>query len=692
MSTIKTLFNAFVQDIRSYEGTATPQQIEQWATQLMEFQTALNDKSLQEVVNHLGVEEQRVFTLLGLGKDNASSVDDYKVVLDIIANHPDQSGGIAVVEFLKSPEGFALMNNPSAKVDQMLNGTHGKQAKGALETFFGGAFGLELTEQVLKSIKAEEIGTLLTYALSGNYETDRIEYNKNPKENPLAFILRKAKAADVEFALSTTTNKSFQTVEGRVTKQNRTNSNGVRGRLRPDHFVSNFSTKQTYLTNTTTHLDKSEQGVSFLNYYLAAVRYTKTKVVNGRNNPLYGHSIHASYLSSGLFPQDGEEENGVARDFVKYINQSNLTSREKRDVAQMEFLGLLGNCSTQEHAAILFAHNPVIAGCDTLDLYWLSLKVGDCLKRGDQNGCNDLIVSTIAKKLKSVAENATRMLESNVLSGHLDNGRYLDTNTHFHYLLTNITNVVDKLPKVFDMSNHIALKGSLLESLHNLVNAADQSGVSTLGSVVETLSDRLDAFANRPLNCPAPRPSQMTGVFDLMQAPNYVSNVHTREFAPIASVSEVDFHQVAQDFFGAYDQLDDLTPKGQFKAAFQEYISSLIAHQKHSDILCVENNAGVRLWDENKYSSAEGERAAFGSVRSLTNTANKFALDLERAGYPLMGEFVRKTKFLLGVDNDDAQINLTEVNQKSAHDFVDFINRLYAQNAPDVVGQYKKKM
>lgn len=692
MSTLKTLFNAFVQDIRSHKGSATPQQIEEWATQLMEFQTILNDNTLQEVVDHLGVEEHRVFTLLGLGKENANSVDDYKVVLDIIANHPDQSGGIAVVEFLKSPEGFALMNSPSAKVEQMFNGAQGKHTKDALEAFFGGAFGLELTEKVLKSIKAEEIGTLLTYALSGNYETDRIEYNKNPQENPLAFILRKAKAADVEFALNTSTNKSFQTVEGRITKQNRTNTNGVRGRLRPDHFVSNFVTQQTYVTNTTTHLDKSEQGVSFLNYYLAAVRYTKTKLVNGRSNPLYGHNIQASYLSSGLFPQDGDEEQGVARDFVKYINQSNLTSREKRDIAQMEFLGLLGNCSTPEHAAILFAHNPVIAGCDTLDLYWLSLKVGDCLKRGDQHGCNDLIVTTVAKKLKSVADNATRMLESNVLSGHLDNGHYLDTNTHFHYLLTNITNVVDKLPKVFDMSSHIALKGSLLESLHNLVNAADQSGVSTLGSVVETLSDRLEAFANRPLSCSAPRPSQMTGVFDLMQAKDYVSNIHTQNFTSVSMVSEVDFHQVAQDFFGAYDQLDDLIPKGQFKAAFQKYISSLVAHQKRTDILCVENDAGVRLWDDNKSSTPESERAAFGSVRSLTNTANKFALDLERAGYPLMGEFVRKTKFLLGVDNDDAQIDLTEVNQKSSREFIEFINRLYAQNAPDVVGQYKKKM
>lgn len=691
MSTTTPIFHAFVQEIRSHKGTATPEQIEAWATQLMELQTALSSSTIDELTQQLGVDEHRVFTLLGLGKDNVNTVDDYKVVLDIIANHPDQSGGIAVVEFLKSPEGFALLNSPSPKVAEMFNGPQGDSAKSALELFLGGAFGLELTQKVLKSIKAEEIGTLLTYALSGNYENDRIEYNKDPSEDHLAFILRKAKTSDVEFVLDTATDKSFQTVEGRVTRHNRTNSTGVRGRLRPDHFVSNFATKQTYLTNTTTNLDKSGQGLSFLRYYLAAVRYTKTEVVNGRKNPLYGHDIHASYLSSGLFPQESTEESGVARDFVKYINHSNLTSREKRDMAQMEFLGLLGNCTTKEHAAILFAHNPVIAGCDTLDLYWLSLKVGDCLKRGDQQGCNDLIVTTVVKKLKSVAENATRMLESNILVGHLDNGHYLDTNKHFHYMLSNLTNVVDKLPKVFDMGEHIALKGSLIESLHNLVIAADQSNVSSLGSVVDMLDDRVKTFAACSINAPTPRPNQMTGVFDLMQDHNYISNVHSSDYTPVEKVSDVDFHQVARDFFGAYDQLDDLSPKGKFKSAFQEYISSLAAHHKHADVLCVENDAGVMLWDDRKNTSGDGQ-AAFGSIDSLKESARNFAVDLERHGYSLMGEFVRKTKFLLGVDNDDAQIDLTELNKKSSQEFIEFINRVYAQNAPDVVEQYKKKM
>lgn len=691
MSTTTPIFHAFVQEIRSHKGTATPEQIEAWATQLMELQTALSSSTIDELTQQLGVDEHRVFTLLGLGKDNVNTVDDYKVVLDIIANHPDQSGGIAVVEFLKSPEGFALLNSPSPKVAEMFNGPQGDSAKNALETFLGGAFGLELTEKVLKSIKAEEIRMLLTYAWSGNYENDRIEYNKNPKEDSFAFILRKAQSTDREFVLDTATNKSFQTVEGRVTEQNRTNTNGVRGRLRPDHFISNFATKQTYLTNTTTNLDKSEQGMSFLNYYLAAIRYTKTEVINGRKNPLYGHDIHASYFLSGLFPQDSTEESGVARDFVKYVNRSNLTSREKRDMAQMEFLGLLGNCTTKEHAAILFAHNPVIAGCDTLDLYWLSLKVGDCLKRGDQQGCNDLIVTTVVKKLKSVAENATRMLESNVLVGHLDNGHYLDTNKHFYYMLSNLSNVVDKLPTIFDMGEHIALKGSLIESLHNLVTAAAQSKVSPLVSLARILNGRVKSFATCDINAPIPWPSEMIGVFEMMQDNNYISNIHSSDYAPITLVTDIDFQQLARDFFGAYDQLNDLSPKGKFKSAFQNYISSLVAHKKNPYVLNIENDAGIMLWDDRKNTSGDGQ-AAFGSIDSLKESARNFAVDLERHGYSLMGEFVRKTKFLLGVDNDDAQIDLTEVYQKGARDFIEFINRVYAQNAPDAVEQYKKKM
>lgn len=67
-------------------------------------------------------------------------------------------------------------------------------------------------------------------------------------------------------------------------------------------------------------------------------------------------------------------------------------------------------------------------------------------------------------------------------------------------------------------------------------------------------------------------------------------------------------------------------------------------------------------------------------------------VDLELHGYSLMGEFVRKTKFLLGVDNEGVQIDVTELNKKSSQEFVEFINRMHAQNAPDAVEQYKKKM
>ena len=497
----------------------------------------------------------------------------------------------------------------------------------------------------------------------------------------------------MEFALDTSTNNSFQTVEGRVTKQNRGNSNGIRGRLRPDHFVSNFNTHQTYITNTTTHLDKSEQGVSFLNYYLAALRYTKTSFVNGQNNPLYGHKINATYLSSGLFPQDSQDESGVARDFVKYVNQSNLNIREKRDLAQMEFLGLLGNCTTPEHAAILFSHNPVIAGCDTLDLYWLSLKVSDCLHRGDQIGCNDLIVSTVAKKLKSVADHATTMLESNILAGALDNGHYLDTNTQFKYLLTNLTQVIDQLPQVFDMMEHQPLKEALVDSLYHLINSTRHSNVSSLGALAGTLKKRVDVFAKSSPIPDQPDESQITGVFDLIQdSPAYHSHIHTNEFQEIHRLEDVNFAQLARDFFGAYDNTQELRPKGQFKEAFQEYLSALTAHDTKKNVLSVENGAGLALWNDNNHMVDKKDQAAFSSVSSLKNTAGAFAKDLERSGYTLMGEFVRKTRFLLGVDDDTSSIQISNLRKKDISVFLEFVNRVYSENGPDASGQYKKKM
>ena len=195
MSTIKTRFNVFVDEIRAHTGNADQTQIDKWATDLMDMQHALSEDSTNDLHGLLGVDDHRVFTLLGLGKSN-NSAEDYKVVLDIITNHPDQSGGIAVVEFLKSPEGFALMNSPSSKVQKMLTGAKMKHNKDALEAFFGGAFGLELTYTIVKSLRAEEIGTLLTYALSGNYENDRIAFEKNKTEAGdndarFAFILKK---------------------------------------------------------------------------------------------------------------------------------------------------------------------------------------------------------------------------------------------------------------------------------------------------------------------------------------------------------------------------------------------------------------------------------------------------------------------------------------------------------------------
>src|SRR5690606_24025610 len=127
-----------------------------------------NLSSTDDVLKELSIPDKKIAALLGLGREFSDEDEIYEEILEIIALQKGEDCGLAVAQFLKTEVGFELLNsNTSISLEKMLTsmGENFKEdALPVLEKFFGGTFGLDLTNEVLKNIKTEEVACLATYA------------------------------------------------------------------------------------------------------------------------------------------------------------------------------------------------------------------------------------------------------------------------------------------------------------------------------------------------------------------------------------------------------------------------------------------------------------------------------------------------------------------------------------------------
>lgn len=620
---------------------------------------------------------QIFFRVLHWGVD---SVEDFKEVATIVASGDSGADGyLKLVEFLKTEQGFLLAQAPLRRTQGGVNRDELTDAEeAAAVAFFGGQFGFDMASDLSKSLRAERIGSLIAYAASGLWESDR----KNAPQDPtrrVKFILDCAAKSDQDFRVNFEQN--IGDTSGVLLATNKKNNGGsmrrvVRGSGMPDHFCINTDMKTLVVGNTTSNKDTKEQTQSFLRYFAAAWRATKAKTPYAKKS-LYGFSLNPFYFLTGMFPSSPQLTctQFSGRDLVKSFKTkdgqeiSGITMHDKKNLGQLSYLGLLGNINTPEKMAILFSHNPIIAGTDTLDLYSLSLKVRGHLDTMDFAKAQDDVLPVVIKKLSSIAKTLTLARVGSELA-----------EDNFKACLSLLSGVVQKLPHNFtDSLPHYTKE---LKDLHKNLQALYDAkapfvkeeirddflaplcqGKGFMTSKTELSKQIKEIQKNRAHSQPILRDiyPDDTSVFDPLSAIE-TKDIEKFDLGAIAQVVQTSLSDVlGENMTGATRMVRDFM--------------SCVEFDSEKGCLFV-RSGGQEVQGFNTHYEPS---SVYQNIFNLKGRINKeLGEDLRASGYEFVVEFLNKSSFLFygfSKQNDNATKSVGAGNPKKMRKLIDFLNQ-----------------
>jgi hypothetical protein len=168
---LRQQLKAFVTEIRQISPAGVPRDLSAYRERyeaLYEAYRVLPEKDVAK----FGEDEKSVVRFLELGLE--SDENFHRHMLGVIAGASSaEKAAIALASYIKSPEGFALLNK--SDISRL-----SAEEEASLTRIFGGVLGIKLSSDFVKSLRAEQMGSVLAYALSGLSEQDLREFHGNP--------------------------------------------------------------------------------------------------------------------------------------------------------------------------------------------------------------------------------------------------------------------------------------------------------------------------------------------------------------------------------------------------------------------------------------------------------------------------------------------------------------------------------
>lgn len=330
--------------------------------ELYEVYKSLNDN---EINSNFTQEEIKIINFLELG---LAQQQNFNQLLNQIHTN-SKITLLNVVDFIKSRNGFNLMH----KKDDFSNYTEEE-----LINIFGGIFGVELSRDCVKQLKAEKVSRVIGYALSELFDEHLLEYKEilkiNSKENLGNFIKSKIEQSDFEcsYVFNEKVESSIRKIEVSANINQRKNASSLglknRSKNRIDNCFINKKTKTITFGQGTSNDDTKEQNNSYYKSYVVLNELVNKKKIDGEDNPYYGYRLNPYYFFSGRFAIDNKkvtQEKG--RDFKKLLKKASNTELEK--LGQMQYYSLYANAVNKDSVNTLNKYNIFISGCDTLNLF-----------------------------------------------------------------------------------------------------------------------------------------------------------------------------------------------------------------------------------------------------------------------------------------------------------------------------------
>jgi hypothetical protein len=348
-----------------------------------ELYTIYSSLTEEQIEENFSTNEIKAINYLGLGLKSENQFN--QIILQFQKNA--DTSAINIVNFIKSRNGFDLINKD---IDFK------RFTDEELVEIFGGLFGVQIAKDCVKSLRAEKIGRVVGYALSGLFNQDLPAFNdlkdKTPSIDFCSFLKEKIQNSDVECSYIFNENCNDLELACNINEHKNANITEVRGRNRIDHCFVNHANKTITFGQSTSNKDTETQKYTYFKAYATLEKLSSLSTIDGQHNPYFGYALQPYLMLGGRFVADDSITQEKGRGFKKMLKNASQEDLEK--LGQMQYFRLFGNSVSSEQVNALTKFNVFIAGCDTLNLYEFSEKINSITNESDKNKACFFMVSS----------------------------------------------------------------------------------------------------------------------------------------------------------------------------------------------------------------------------------------------------------------------------------------------------------
>lgn len=379
ISSLKRSLSVFINQVRRhYKGghVVEDEIVELLETRYRDLYEKYRNLDGDTIHREFSAEQIKAINFLSLGESHARLF--YREMASFFSEDVNQTA-VAVAHFVKARRAYDLVNKSARSHED----------NEELARMFGSILGVQVSGGFVAALRAEEMGRIIGYALSGLCESDMRAWN-SAKTGPelrrqhgtldqyLHHTIRQAdKWASYRF-------ENLLEEEGHFAAALKINEfegapDVARGRNLVDHCFVYHNPKGggviTLGTSTVQSLAQ-EHGYSFAQPVLAAQALVAQKTINGEPNPYYGYEVQPYCFFAGHMPTteiDGSQASPPLAEMLagdRSASQGGITPRQLMELAWTPFFSLFAstNPSPIVGRGLEFV-NPMIAGCETLPLY-----------------------------------------------------------------------------------------------------------------------------------------------------------------------------------------------------------------------------------------------------------------------------------------------------------------------------------
>lgn len=278
--------------------------------------------------------------------------------------------------YVKSQEAFESVRSTAAA---------DPQTRQRLQELLGGLLGIEVGDEFVASVRMENLGRIIGYALSGlakwNLQTFHateqlssrlLKYRKSSVEE---YLTERIVEQDVEFVyeVSDIANGTRQ-VAGFVNESKNASElvmgGQTRAKSRSDSFFVNHAEKKIVMVAATSlNSGPGEQAMPLIKAHQALKALVQTDEINGVKNELFGYSFEVCFCHGGFAPSE-QNKAGKQTGSGYFDALGGLTLNQRQALMRSAFLSLLGEkAASPTLQQVLRDTNIHILGTDTEKLY-----------------------------------------------------------------------------------------------------------------------------------------------------------------------------------------------------------------------------------------------------------------------------------------------------------------------------------